>query len=688
MRFRKDRKSKAAALLLTGFFAVGLAAAGTPALSGAVSALAADGAAAAVQNGAEDASGRTEYQTLEQAIKAWTDGKCLVLLADCAAEKTVAVAQGESKSISLDGHTLSLAAGKKGSVLSADGTLTLFSRQEGGKITGGNAEQGGGIDIGAKGSVHLSGDVGIENNKADEGGGIYCGGTLSLAGAVTVEGNTNGNGEADNLFLTNHNFIKTSDFTGRAGVGVVSKEEKFAEGTGDGKFVPDDQNYIAERRGDGWYLALAPLAAVRAEYLSERKIFPTSDLETLKEGIVLSGTNVNGAPYSGEIGSYVLSAPEGGLKIGENEISLTTESGISTTFPVTVEKPSLLSLSATFSRGATVYADTPLDALPSQLTVTGTFDDGRSREICQTSEETAKKCGEDYIDEFYTLSGDLSEREGDLAFVTVSCGELSARAGVQISRRYIDVTAFTAQEVSIMQGESPALGVYAFLPDWKDKPEIIPEPKIDGKAIDFAALPFGVYSVEISFLLQNERDYELSEGTIKTRLLVYSDRFEGKTGDLSFTVFCEGGISPEWDFSLTDTTAESKTDPGDGLNVERAFTLTFFPGPGGAEEKNFSVRMYLPDSLLDEDLTLLRAAKDGSLREVSFERKGETDGETLRRYIEFEAGDLLEARFLFASDSHATLYLILAICFGVLCAAGAGVLVWYFVRKRKLRLRE
>lgn len=646
------------------------------------------GAVAAVQNGADDPTGRAEFSTLSAALEKWTAGKCLVLLQNCSTQNTIEIPAEEERELLLGKNTLALKAGGEGSVLSVNGTLVLSS-EEGGMITGGDAQRGGGIDIGAKGTLDLSGGVKIENNRAKEGGGIYCGGKLILSGAVKVLGNFGAGGKDDNIFLTHRNLITLRDFKGQVGVGVASEEEMFAQGFGEGDLIPDDKNYMAEQRAEGYFLVPAPLAFVQAEYLGEGKIFPKTQLETLKKGIMLSGVNANGAPYEGEIGPYTLSAPEDVLKIGKNEITLTTESGIATTFTVEVVKPALVSLSAAFSRSGKIYADSPLEEICPYLTVTGTYEDGLSREIHPTAEETARACGEDYIDEFYTLSGDLKAREGDTAKVKVLCGEIEIEAEIKISRRYLDVSSFSAQEVSMMRGDTPEGGAFAFLPGFQEKFEgVVPEPKIGGEAFAFSELPSGVYAVEISFRLENERDFELSDGTVQTRLLVYSEYFEGKSGDVMFRVLCEGGISPEWDFTLTDSTQEEKTDPGDGLKIERSFLLTFFPGQSGTKAKNFQVRLFLPDSLLDEELTLLCTGEGEALKEIAFTRKGDTSEGTLRSYLEFEAEDLLEVRLIFASDSHVTLYVILAVCFGVLCAAGAGVLVWYFVRKKKLKLRE
>lgn len=642
-----------------------------------------------------DGSDSTKYTAFSEALKAWGDGKTLVLLSDCTANETIFIPQEEKRTLSLNGHTLALKAGQKGSVLSVNGTLLVLGEGESeGKIKGGNAELGGGIYV-RSGNATLRGNIFVTENTAGEGGGVYSSGVLTLEGGVRVEGNQNTDGEDDNIFLSNLNFIKTNDFTGRAGVGVLSGEERFAEGSGSGEFFSDDKDYSVKRENESWFLIQAPLLSISAEYQGDETVYPTSSLDILKEGLNIVGTNVNGVPFKGEIGEYRLSTPSGKLFVGVNEITVTLEeSGISGVFSVNVIKPSLVSLSAEFLRGDPVYADMPLISLMSRVAVTGEYDDGIKRTILQSSDATVRENGEEYIDDYFVLSGDLTQREGNFATLSVISAGLSVNIQVEVSRRYVDVTMFTPRELSIMEGDRVQAGAYAFLPDWKDVlgDEIVPEGKIDGKPFDFAALSFGVYSVEISFSLKNERDYELSGGTVKTRLLVYAERFEGKTGDLAFSVTCDGGISPEWDFSLTDQTQSDKTELHDGLQAERVFTLTFFPGQSGAAEQDFTVRIYLADSLLDAEPALLRVKEDGTTQRMEYSVKGEAvaegDGTVLRRFLEFEAGDLLEARFIVASDSHANLYVILSICFGVLCVVGAGVLVFYFIRKKKLRFKK
>lgn len=648
-----------------------------------------DAAVAAVQTDASGGTERTEYGSLGEALANWTDGTRLILLADCVADATVSVPLKEEKIFDLCGHTVSLREEGNGSVFSVEGSLTVTSQEAGGAVKGGNAQSGGGIYIGIQGNVLLEGNVEISSNTAQSGGGIFCGGELILSGNTVVEGNFGIDGADDDISLTRNNYIKMRDFTGRAGVVVAMMEDKFAEGTGDGTFFSDDKNYSVEKRGNKQFLISAPLASVHAEYASDRTVFPTSDLEILKSGITLSGTNVNGAPFQGEIGAYTLSTPSGRLFVGENEITLTTQDGFSATFSVMVTKPSLLSVTASFTGKEPVYSDMPLSSLVAQIIVTGRYNDGISRAIYSTGEETMRACGEEYIDDYFTLSGDLTDRKGDKATIMVHCGGQTVSVLVEISRHYVDVTMFTPREVSILEGQTVPLGAYIFLPDWIDAlgSNIVPEPKIDGNSFDFAALPAGIYSVEISFRLLNERDMQLSDGTVKTRLLVYAPKFEGRTGEIAYTVSCEGGISPEWNFTLTDATADTKVALSDGLQVEKAYMLTFFPGPGGASQRDFLVRIYLPEALSKTGFTLFCMGKDGAARQLSFEDGTEEEpGGAARRYVQFETDELLETCFIFASDNHVSLYVVLSICFGALCFVGAGVLVWYFIRKKKLKI--
>ena len=85
--------------------------------------------------------------------------------------------------------------------------------------------------------------------------------------------------------------------------------------------------------------------------------------------------------------------------MGSNEIVLTaTGAGgerVQTSFFVNVVAPSLVSIETAFSQTATVYFDSSLDVLASDLTVTGQFNDGYERPLGRTPEETQALSGED-----------------------------------------------------------------------------------------------------------------------------------------------------------------------------------------------------------------------------------------------------------------------------------------------------
>ena len=108
--------------------------------------------------------------------------------------------------IDLKGHTIrQTAEGKRVITVPAGATLTIIDTSEGGNgsITGGSpaTENGGGIYVASTATLNLNGGH-ITGNKATLGGGVYCDGTLNIAGKVKVTGNTLTDGTtASNLYL-------------------------------------------------------------------------------------------------------------------------------------------------------------------------------------------------------------------------------------------------------------------------------------------------------------------------------------------------------------------------------------------------------------------------------------------------------------------------------------------------------
>ena len=172
----------------------------------------------------------------------------------------------QTVTIDLDGHTLQRTGltgpDANGHVIEVfnNGVLTLTSSQPGGKITGGWANNGGGICN--YGSLTIGDNVTITGCKANEGGGIKnnagatltinggcitgniatgngCGiwsnGTLNMQGNVTVTGNTREDGVPQNVFLKSGKMITmTGSFTNGTQVAVFLEagSGKFTSGYG------------------------------------------------------------------------------------------------------------------------------------------------------------------------------------------------------------------------------------------------------------------------------------------------------------------------------------------------------------------------------------------------------------------------------------------------------------------------
>ncbi len=576
-----------------------------------------------------------EYTDPAKALAAWGSGSRLTLSEDLTAERTVTVAG--TKVLELGGHSLALKEGEKGSVLDLrGGSLTVIGP---GEIKGGDSEQG---------------------------GGIYVGGKLTLEGGVTVADNL-----GSNLYLTPGNKIEAGNFTGRAGI-TMDGAGVFANGAS-GAFFADDLRYKAETAEEGWSLRLAPLAAVTASYVPSGEVYPTSDLESLRSCLTVTGTNENGVAYPEEI-EYTLSAAGGKLTLGANEITVDA-GGPTATFTVTVVRPTLLSLSASYAQSEKIYADTPLTALLAGLTVVGEYSDGISRTLFHENNNTPYE--EDYIPERYTITGDLTKHKGSVAQVTVTAGGKTAEFSVTVSLYILDPEEFTVVPGYTVEGaKSVTAAVFV-----KDLPAgIRPVATVDGQPLDSSALSAGVYPVVLVFEVEDGAKYDAIPGSRETTLTVNRTSYEVTEGEeIRFSFTAEKGIAPEWSFSGKDVTGTAYYNIGGGYEARQVIEFTLFRGDSPQTVGAFTVRMLLdPDLRGKDNLKLYRVLSDGTFAETT----AEIDGD----YLVFTGSDFLETRYVVAADSNFGVYLALTIVFGVACAAGAGVLVWYFVSKRKMKL--
>ena len=114
------------------------------------------------------------------------------------------VPAGNPVTINLNGHTIDrglMGEGKTaqpdGNVITVNGTLTVTDSGTGGTITGGNnSGYGGGVIVsGENAKFTLAGSAIVTGNSALKGGGVYvgAGGTLALSGTPQIDKNTNGN---------------------------------------------------------------------------------------------------------------------------------------------------------------------------------------------------------------------------------------------------------------------------------------------------------------------------------------------------------------------------------------------------------------------------------------------------------------------------------------------------------------
>ena len=578
----------------------------------------------------------TSYATLSEALKHWTDNTTLTLLKDCVTQETITV--DGIKTLDLGGHTLSLAAGKTGSVLRVEDTLTL------------------------------RGDGEIKGGSSVRGGGIYVAGQLSLRGNVIVANNTD-----SNIYLTRGNKIDAEGFTGRAGVTVLSVDEPFATGT-TGTFFSDNLVYRVGQNNGIWRLYLSPLASIKAELKEgSPRIFPKTKLDDLKKYLTVTGTNENGVAYPVAI-SYTLS---GELTLGDCTISVIVDENIFTEVTVNVVAPQLVSIEAKYTQTGTFYFDSNPELLYSDdLEVKGYYEDGCTHRIFPDSERTAESCGEDYIRDSYQIECDFTRHQSGKVTATVTAAEKTANFEVNISKHIVNTAGLKVVDVTVMEGANVTPDSSEFIPGLVKS--IMPVVTRNGLALNAENLTAGVYTVEISFVILDKENYELVGENLKGRLIVNRSEFT-KTGDkLSYVITREGGISPEWDFLVTET--KDNTVLGDEYEVRTAYEISFLPGESSANPGEFTIKILLPDYLRSEEIKLFRLRADGEPVEVESEREGD--------YLVFKASNLVQTRFLLSTESSTKAYVILAICFGVVSVLGAGALIWYFFFKRKLHKDE
>ena len=671
-----------------------------------------------------------EYATLSYALKAWEDGSTLKLNQDVASSETITVSgdktldlNGHALKGTLEGRTLRVTAGtltvtdstnpQSGEIagggvrVEGGGAFIL----EGGYITDNTAEDGAGVFVSVGGFFTMAGGTIMGNtatgtgggvcllggssftmtggrivdNKASEiGGGVFAAGSVSLSSGARISDNTV-DGAAENLYLDAGQRIDASGLSGQVGI-TMPEAGAFASGTATG-FVSDSPAYDVSPPNSSsevtFSLVLSPLESVEARYLPTENIYPTTDLEALRGGLTVTGTNANGAQYLSSALSYKLSLPEGleRLTVGSNEIVVTAtgEGGerAETSFSVEVVAPSLTSIEAAFLQTVTVYFDSSLDVLVDDLTVTGHFNDGYDRTLGRTSEETQALSGEDYITAYYTLSGDLVAHENGTVSVTVTAGGSSANIVVAISRHVIDTADILVEDaVEVERKGAWAVSPEAFTPSLPAG--VLSEVSLSGGGT-VGNLSAGTYTVQITFDVTDEKNYELVGGPRTATLTVYYSSLTAtnEDGTIFYTVEREGGIPLSWELVIKDVTEEvSSPKLEGGMESRQIFSVSLRDGGRIVTELDapITVRIRIDGFFSNKDVTLFRLTDGGHIA-VESTRDGD--------YLIFTISSV-QTQFCVAYNAGFGVYLALTIVFGVLCVGGAVLLVWYFKHKKKL----
>lgn len=669
--------------------------------------------------------GTVQYPDFSSALSVWTEGATLTLLADVSTETAVI---SVSCTLDLNGYTLEGRSGRTLRVTAGTLTLTDSSNPQSGEIAGGGvrvegggafileggyitdntAEDGAGVFVSVGGCFTMTGGTIMGNtatgtgggvcllggssftmtggrivdNKASEiGGGVFAAGSVSLSGGARISGNTAG-GRTGNFYLASGKSILVNALTGQVGVSAP-EGGVFATGTASG-FFSDSSAYEISSSGSTYSLVLSPLSSVSASFSSSERVFPTTALDALKSGVQLSGINKNGTEYPVSKIAFELSLPEGveRLTVGSNEIVLTaTGDGgerAETSFSVEVVAPSLTSIETEFAQTMTVYFDSPVDTIAPGLTVTGQFNDGISRPIGRTPEETQALSREDYITAVYSIEGSFASHENGAVTVSVQAGGALSSVEVHISKHTVDTADILVEDAVAVEREG-AWGVSpeAFTPSLPAG--VLSEVSLSGGGT-VGSLPAGTYTVEIAFYVTDENNYELVGGPRTATLTVYysSLTVTSEDGSVTYTVEREGGIPLSWELlieDVTDSVAAPKLDGG--MEARQIFSVSLRDGGRIITELDtpITVRIRIDGFFSNKNVTLYRLAEDGGHIAVETTREGD--------YLIFSITSV-QTQYAVAYDAGFGVYLALTIVFGVLCVGGAVLLVWYFKHKKKL----
>ena len=128
------------------------------------------------------------WSSLKKRIEEYTSTETFELTDDYAAafsDDRIKIKENQNITIDLKGHTLNrnrMSADKDGHIFEVFGKLTIIDSKSGGKITGGWANKGGGINVNKTGTFILEGGTITGNRADDHGGGVYVHGVFTMKG--------------------------------------------------------------------------------------------------------------------------------------------------------------------------------------------------------------------------------------------------------------------------------------------------------------------------------------------------------------------------------------------------------------------------------------------------------------------------------------------------------------------------
>ena len=187
---------------------------------------------------AAQAAGNTvsvsDWDGLQNAIKKASSGQVIQLGADITCKKNGGdqiKVDKKTVTIDLNGHTLDRNRDKQdddGHVIEVknNSTLTIIDSVGGGKITGGYAKRGGGVNVSSNSTLIIESGT-ITGNQAKWGGGIYVHGTLTMNGGVvtknTVTDEAGGIFCNDDSVVTLNKGVVVSENTAENGGGILNE---------------------------------------------------------------------------------------------------------------------------------------------------------------------------------------------------------------------------------------------------------------------------------------------------------------------------------------------------------------------------------------------------------------------------------------------------------------------------------